>query len=212
MKIIITGTTGVGKSTTVDILESLLKKQNKPVIRIGELVVHSEFFDYFFKNMSSWGYPSQISFLLDRFKQWVEVEKKINNYIPGAVNIFDRHFLDDLIFSELYWVKQNLSNIDSIGYKIIYEELLAKLQVAEKIDYLFLLRADFEVIKDRMIKRGRSNEVSFNTKYWIDLYEKYYDDEKYRNHFQRYAKKMITIDTSHKNPEEVAKEIFNYLK
>ncbi len=211
MKIIITGTTGVGKSTTVDILEEKLKAKNRPVIRIGELVVNSEFFDFYFENLSSWGFLSQISFLLDRFKQWLEVERKINTYVKGAINIFDRHFLDDLIFSELYWIKQNLSQFESSLYKVVYEELLNKLRSSEKIDYLFLLKADFEVVKDRMINRGRSNEINFNTKYWVDLYNKYYNEEVYQTHFKSFSKKMITIDTTTKSPDQVAEEILSYL-
>ncbi len=212
MKIIITGTTGVGKSTTVEILERKIQKKNVPVIRIGELVVDSEFFDYYFNNMSGWGFLSQTSFLLDRFKQWLEVENKINNYVSGAVNIFDRHFLDDLIFSDLYWVRQSISHIDTLSYKIIYNELLSKLKDSEKIDYFFLLKADFETIKTRMLGRGRENEVSFNEKYWIDLYNKYYTIPYYQQHFKDYSERMITIDTKNKKPEIVAQEIFSYIE
>ncbi len=212
MKIIITGTTGVGKSTTVEILENKIQKRNVPVIRIGELVVDSEFFDYYFNDMSGWGFLSQTSFLLDRFKQWLEVENKINNYVKGAVNIFDRHYLDDLIFSDLYWVRQSISHLDSLSYKIIYDGLLNKLKASEKIDFFFLLKADFETIKSRMIGRGRENEISFNEKYWMDLYDKYYEIPYYQEHFKNYSKKMIVIDTKDKSPEMVSQEIFSYIE
>ncbi len=211
MKIIITGTTGVGKSTVVELLETKLKKSKRPVIRMGELVVNSEFFDYYFENLSEWGFLSQTSFLLDRFKQWIEVEHKINNYVENAINIFDRHFLDDLIFSELDEIKETTSNIETIAYKVVYEELLKKLENAKKIDFLFLLKADFDVIAERMRKRGRENETAFEVDYWKDLYYRYYEEERYQKHFQRYSKKMIIIDTTHKNPLEVVKEIISYL-
>jgi len=211
VKIIITGTTGVGKSTAVELLETKLKKSKRPVIRMGELVVKSEFFDYYFENLNEWGFLSQTSFLLDRFKQWIEVEHKINNYFDDAINIFDRHFLDDLIFSELYWIKQTTSNIETIAYKVVYDQLLEKLENAKKIDFLFLLKADFDVISDRMRKRGRENESTFNIKYWKDLYRRYYEDKKYQDHFKKFSKKMITIDTTNKNPQEVADEIISYL-
>ncbi len=212
MKIIITGTTGVGKSTIVELLEKLIQKQNRPVIRMGELVVDSEFFDYYFNDISGWGFLSQTSFLLDRFKQWIEVERKINNYIPGAINIFDRHFIDDLIFSDLNWVKENVSFIHSQAYKLIYDDLLSKLFKSEKIDFLFLLKADFSTIKSRMSKRGRENETLFDEKYWNDLYEKYYEDKIYSKHFIKYSKKMILINTEKKDPLKIASEIFQIIQ
>jgi len=52
MKIIISGTTGVGKSTTVNEVKRLFEEQGKKVRIVGEMVVDNPYFDLYFDNLS----------------------------------------------------------------------------------------------------------------------------------------------------------------
>ncbi|RKX66795.1 MAG: hypothetical protein DRP42_02400 [Tenericutes bacterium] len=52
MKIVISGTTGVGKSTTVNLLKSKLEQEGKTVEIVGELVADSPYFDLYFNDLS----------------------------------------------------------------------------------------------------------------------------------------------------------------
>jgi len=51
MKLIISGTTGVGKSTTINILKKHYQSIGKKVVVLGELVVDNPFFDLYFDDL-----------------------------------------------------------------------------------------------------------------------------------------------------------------
>ncbi len=210
MKIVISGTTGVGKSTTVKLLKKKLELMGKKVTVAGELVVDSPYFNLYFNDLAEWGSLAQLDFLLERFKQYIELEIKLQEN-PNQVIIFDRHFLEDKIFSHLKAVKAAVSAFDTNIHNIIWQELVDKIQDFDKPDYFVLLKADFDIVEDRMKKRGRSQEEKFNQRYWQDLYWRYYNSNKYRTIFKDYSKNFLELSTDDTNPEQVVENIIKYI-
>lgn len=205
MKIIISGTTGVGKSTTVSLLKEYFESKNKEVLVLGELVVESPFFSYYFSDLPNWGFIAQLDFLLQRFKQFVEIDEIYDE--NRHIVLYDRHFLEDKIFSELDAIKNSQATYISDVYTQIYDDILDKMKFFKTPDYFFLLKANFEIVENRMKNRNRLEEFKFDTKYWKDLYFRYYENKTHRDRFKKYSKKFIEINTDVMNPDDVCKEI-----
>lgn len=211
MKLVISGTTGVGKSTTVSLLKERLEAKGRKVVVVGEMVVASPYFDYFFNDMASWGFLAQLDWVLERYKHFIEIES-IAEKNKDTIYIFDRHFLDDKIFSELFWVKQNLSSFQSNAYKYVFDMLVRQNKTLKKeIDYFILLKADFEVVQERMKIRGRDQEEKFNIKFWKDLYWRYYSSSEYKKMFKSNTNNFLELITSDKNPSQVVDAIVKYI-
>lgn len=216
MRIVISGTVGVGKSTVSNLLFEELKKNNQLNL-LKEETVRSIYLDYYYRNPQEWAFISQLDFLLGRFKQWLLDEKKRETFAKNSnknyITIYDRHFLDDYVFAELHTIKENISNINSITYQAIYKELIDKMNFLKaRPNYFFLLTADFDIVIKRLKERNRKTEQDVDLKYWQDLYHNYYQRPMIQNHFKRNVEKMIIIDTANKTPEKVKEEIISYLK
>ncbi len=210
MKIVISGTTGVGKSTAVNKLKTYFENKGKKVIVLGELIIDSPYFDLYFSNLVEWGFLAQLDFLHERFEQYIRMETEYNND-ENTVIIFDRHFLEDIIFAELKWVKENTPSSLTNAYKNIYNNLIIKINLFSKPDYFFLLKASFETVQQRMKERGRTQEEKFNIKYWQDLYYRYYSKKSYRAIFKENSKLFVELDTDDSNPDDVIKKIIKYM-
>ena len=218
MKLIISGTTGVGKSTTVKLVREYYENLGKEVVVLSELVVDSPFFELFYDSLESWGFLAQIEFVLGRFKQWLEIEelykdKDKNDYVI----IYDRHFLEDLIFADLKSVRNAIPNQISKTYKVIYEELINKINDYEQPDFFILLRATFDTVADRQFnQRGREEEINednnINNKFWQDLYYRYYGSKKYRSLFKENCKNFVELDTDDSNPQQVLSKVIKYIE
>ncbi|NQX83432.1 MAG: deoxynucleoside kinase [Mycoplasmataceae bacterium] len=218
MKLIISGTTGVGKSTTVNLVKKHYENLGKEVVILSELVIESPFFDLFYQSLEKWSFLGQIEFVLARFKQWIIIEEKYKNSDSNNyVIIYDRFFLEDLIFAELKGVRNAVPNQLSKTYRVIYDELVSKINEYEKPDFFILLRASFDTISERQFKqRGRkqerNDENNINNKFWQDLYYRYYGAKKYRKIFKNYTKNFVEIDTDDNTPKEVLNKVIKYIK
>ncbi|BDV03699.1 MAG: deoxyguanosine kinase [Candidatus Hepatoplasma scabrum] len=215
MRIVISGTVGVGKSTVSELLFKELQKTNYLNL-LKEETVKSIYLDYYYKNPQEWAFISQLDFLLGRFKQWLLDEKRREQFLDrnkNYITIYDRHFLDDYVFAELHTIKENISNMNSITYQAIYKELIDKMNFLEaRPNYFFLLTANFDEIIKRFKNRNRSVEKSVDLNYWKDLYHNYYQRPMIQNHFKRNVENFIIIDTLNKSPEQVKDEILSHIK
>ncbi len=217
MKIIISGTSGVGKSTTVKLAQEYYEKQGKEVVVLPELVVESPFFDLFYENLEKWSWLGQIEFVLTRFKQWLAIEEEYKDKDPESyVIIYDRTFYEDLVFAELKNVRNAVTAYNQHAYKIIYDELLNKVREYEKPDFFILLRATFDTVAERQFgQRGREQESNeennIDTKFWQDLYYRYYGAKRYRKIFKEHTKHFVEIDTDDCAPEEVLDKVTKYI-
>ena len=213
MRIVISGTVGVGKSTTTKNLIEKLEKKGYIVNYLKEETVNSPYLSHYYDNPESWAFIAQMDFLLERFKQWISDEQKRekqekeegNNKI---ITVYDRHFLDDYIFAELHSIKNSISQMNSIVYQSVYKELLEKLHDAKaEPDFFFLLNADLSTIVKRLHKRGREEEKNTTEEYWKDLYDSYYIKPKFIHHFKKHTKKVVDVDTENLSPSQVTDKI-----
>ncbi len=218
MKIIISGTSGVGKSTTVDLVAEHYRKEGKDVEVLTEKVLESPFFPLFYDNLAKWSWIGQLEFVLTRFKQWFDVEERYKDKDPNSyVVIFDRTFMEDLIFNELKNVRNAVPDFFSESYRVLYDELLAKIKEFEKPDFFILLRATFDTVAERQFQqRGRAEEQNeennIDTKFWQDLYYRYYGAKKYREIFKEHSKHFVEINTDDSPPDEVVDNIARYIE
>ncbi|AHK22564.1 Deoxyadenosine/deoxycytidine kinase [Candidatus Hepatoplasma crinochetorum Av] len=210
MKIVISGTTGVGKSTTVNNLKNYYQRKGKKVIIMGEILIESPYFDLYFNDFINWSFLAQIDFLFERFHQFIEVEQKYKND-KNIIIIYDRHFIEDKIFSELRLIKKTRSDKLGKAYKQIYNSMLDKINLFEKPDFFIVLRASFDVIMKRMEKRNREQEKKFDREYWQDLYYRYYAKKANKDIFRKYSKKYLELDTDYLAINEVTKKIIKYI-
>lgn len=218
MKIIISGTTGVGKSTTVNKVKEYYEQKGKEVVLLTELVVESPFFELFYDSLESWGLLGQIEFVMGRFKQWMEIEEAYKNKNPNDyVIIYDRHFLEDLVFADLKSVRNAIPSNLSKAYYAIYDQLVDKINYYEKPDFFILLRATYDTVIERQMGRGRKEELdkednNIDNKFWQDLYYRYYGSKKYRKLFKDYTKHFVEIDTDDNSPDEVREKVIKYIE
>lgn len=213
MRIVISGTVGIGKSTTSEMVVKKLKEKGYDVNFLNEETVDSVYLDFYYKEPQNWAFISQIDFLLGRFKQWLNDEKsREHNNSDKRITLYDRHFLDDYVFAELHTIKENISMFNSLTYQAIYKELTEKMQRLDaRPDYFFLLEAPLDVIIKRLEGRGRTEEQNVNIEYWKDLYHNYYVRPMFKNHFQNNVKNFVKIETSNKVPEEISDEILKII-
>ncbi len=209
MRVVISGTVGVGKSTTTEELIKRLGDAGWTVNHLTEKTAESPYLVHYYDEPAKWAFVAQMDFLMERFKQWLIDEEMRTTQGDKVITVYDRHFIDDYIFAELHSIKENISNINSIVYQTVYKELLDKLVESHtQPDFFFLLEADLSTIVGRLHKRGREAEAHTDEAYWKELYDSYYVKPKFKYHFEKYNKQVLSIDTENKTPDQVADELF----
>ncbi len=211
LRIVISGTVGVGKST---ICESMVEEFNDVNLEnnyLKEETVESVFLKLFYEDPKEWAYLAQLNWVVKRFEQWLVNEEFLKNK-KNHITVYDRHFLDDYIFAEMHTAKENISSYLSLSYQVQYQEILKKMADKDKQpDYIFLLKAPLDVVLERLKGRGRASEVDANIEYWKELYDNYYIKPHFRHHFEKNCKKLVVIETENKSIQEIKNEIYDIL-
>lgn len=214
MRLVISGTVGVGKSTVSELLRQTIPMEfpNLKINLVKEETTDSIYLQSYYDNPAEWAFIAQLDFLFERFKNWLKDEKEraLSN---NSITIYDRHFIDDYIFAELHSIKENISVINSLAYQSIYKEIIAKMKEMDATpDYFILLKAPLEVIVDRFRKRNRLEEREVDMDYWEQLYHNYYERPLFKHHFKTNAKNIIEINTEDKTPTEIVAEIIELIR
>lgn len=207
MRIVISGTVGIGKSTTSEALVARLKEMGYEVRHLIEETVESVYLKHYYESPYDWAFIAQLDFLMGRFKQWMEDEEQ-REANPGIITVYDRHFLDDYVFAELHSIKQNISMYNSLTYQAVYKELLDKMAKWDaRPDHFLMLEAPLDVIMGRLRGRGRNEESDVEMEYWQDLYHNYYTRPMFQNHFESNVKSFDKFQTENKTTEQIVDEI-----
>lgn len=160
--IAVAGNIGVGKSTLVNLLCGRLGWQP-----FYEPVTENPYLADFYRDMSTWGFHSQIFFLTHRLR----IHHKICQF-PTSV-IQDRSIYEDAeIFAHNLFEQGYLSERDYQTYYALYQT------VAEFIpppDLVIYLRASSETLLKRINMRARDYERSITTTY-LDQLNRLYEE------------------------------------
>lgn len=194
MRIVISGTVGVGKSTTAkNIADYLASNKSREVKLIDELVGHNSYLHLFYENRPEWSFLIQMDFLFNRYKTLVKENERLSKY-PESVSVFDRHFLDDMIFASMTSMEDDMSHFQFNQYKTSNLEMAKRVQPEEQPDFFILLKASFKTIVNRIKKRGRLSEQEVDIEYWRDMYQQYYENPMIQSYLKENTKKLILIN------------------
>jgi deoxyguanosine kinase len=160
MYISIEGVIGVGKTTLARLLQERFQAE-----LLLEVFEENPFLSKFYEDRARYGFQTQIFFLLSRYHQQ-------NKSVPVALNanknlITDYTFAKDALFARL-----NLEGDELDMYYNVHDALAEKIPLPELIVYL---RADTEVLMQRIAMRDRPYERSMETDYIASLNDSYED-------------------------------------
>ena len=158
--IAVEGVIGVGKTTLTKRLARAFEAS-----QVLEVVEENPFLARFYDDPESWGFQTQIFFLLSRYRQHRELSQR--DMFAGSV-ISDYLFAKDQIFATI-----NLGEDELSLYRTILPLLESRLV---KPDLVVYLQAATEVLLERIHRRGRPFERDISREYLETLSEAY-------NHF-----------------------------
>jgi len=166
--ITVAGNIGVGKSTLVKLLSEELIWEP-----FYEPVTENPYLADFYEDMTSWGFHSQIYFLMRRLRIHRKLMRK-----NGSV-IQDRSVYEDAeIFAHNLYLQDAINERDYQTYQELYQVLVEFLQPPDLVIYL---RASVPTLLERISRRDRSYERTIRVAYLADLNELY---ENWVNHFE----------------------------
>ncbi|MBT3182479.1 MAG: deoxynucleoside kinase [Deltaproteobacteria bacterium] len=194
--IAVDGPIGSGTTTLAKMLSEELK---------GHLCLEptqtNPFLPEFYKDRKKNAFKTQLYYLLNRYQQQLELKQQ-DLFRPTVVT--DYTFAKDAIFAET-----NLSDDELSLYNTIFGLLNERLP---KPDMVVYLRAESNVLLQRVRKRGIDYERSIDEKYLASL------TESYNKYFLNYDETpLLVVDTTNQNyiekPEDfetIRKEILSH--
>ena len=157
----IAGNIGVGKTTFTSFVA---KKFN--LVDIYESVSDNPYLSDFYSDMKRWSFNLQIYFLHHRF---ASINNMVSNSEGGIVQ--DRTIYEDVeIFSKNLYKIGYMDKRDWNTYSDLFKNMT---QFIRKPDLIIYLKADLEVLLERIEKRDRDYETEIDPKYLEQLNELY---------------------------------------
>ena len=174
--IAIEGVIGVGKTTLTRMAQSVFQAEI-----LLEVFEENPFLARFYQDRKRYGFQTQIFFLLSRYHQQHE---SIPTALAHANLISDYTFDKNQIFARL-----NIEDAELAMYESVHRIIATKIPAPDLVVYL---RADTDILMERIAQRDRSYERSMDREYIAQLGGAYDD------FFKHYAPApVLTIDTSH---------------
>lgn len=184
--VIFEGAIGVGKTTTT---QYFANKHNLPYEMEK---ADTPLLDLFYKDPKRWSLALQIHFINSRFRDI----KKLYNY---DVALLDRSIFLDRLFARVNAKLGRMSMSELSLYEDLFDNMMEDLSDAlpsKKPDLMVYLKADFEVVYERMLGRARKEEMD-------SLAENYDYFKMIHSEYDKYvlgeydASPVLTIDTTH---------------
>jgi deoxyguanosine kinase len=180
MYIAIEGVIGVGKTTLARLMQTRFEAD-----LLLEIFEENPFLSDFYADRQRYAFQTQIFFLLSRYRQQ-------NNTVPnilaaGRTLLSDYTFAKDALFARI-----NLTGDELKMYDKVHEALGEKIP---KPDLLVYLRADTEVLMQRITLRDRPYERQMERSYIAELNRAY--DDFFSRPFDHTP--ILTIDTDRLN-------------
>lgn len=185
--IAIEGPIGVGKTTLARLIQKPLEAE-----LLLEVFEENPFLSDFYADREKYAFQTQIFFLLSRYRQQSEVIERI---LQRSSLVSDYTFAKDQLFARL-----NLSNDELAVYERLHSVLAEKIPLPDLVVYL---RADLDVLMERIALRDRSYERAISRQYMADL------NQAYDAFFSAYDQSpVLTIDTNNlnivRNPDDLS--------
>jgi len=194
----IAGNIGVGKTT----FTSFIAKEFN-LMDIYESVSDNPYLSDFYGDMPRWSFNLQIYFLHHRF---ASVNSMVENLKSGVVQ--DRTIYEDVeIFSKNLYKIGCMDKRDWETYKELFKNMT---QFIKKPDLIVYLKADLDVLLQRIKKRDREYETSIDVDYLRqlnDLYDEWIDGINWT--------KVLIVDTNNfniYNDTDELNQIFSKIK
>lgn len=172
--IVVEGPIGVGKTSLTRYLADAIGAE-----QVLEVVEENPFLASFYDDPRRFAFSAQTFFLLSRFRQTQQ---------QGQGSLFSPHVVADYLF-EKDWIfaSLNLQGDEWELYQELYRSLAPKLPSPDLVVYL---RADVELLLQRIDKRGRSFERGMDPGYLRRL------NDAYDAWFERCPYPLHVIDAS----------------
>lgn len=195
MYIAIEGVIGVGKTT----LARMLQPKFNAEIQL-EVFEENPFLADFYSDRERYAFQTQIFFLLSRYHQQ---RRSVREVLHSGNNLLtDYTFAKDALFAQINLVGDELE----MYYKV-HEALGEKVRLPDLIVYL---KADTEILMQRIAMRDRSYERNMESEY-IAMLNKAYNDH-FAHHYQ--GPPVLTLDSNNldfvahpKDLEDIEKQI-----
>ena len=173
--IAIEGCIGAGKTSLVD----LLGKQFDAQV-VLEMDDENPFINKFYQDRESFGFQTQVFFLLNRYKQYMELAQRD---LFSSVVLVDYLFHRDRLFAALNLKDQELKLYDQI-YALLNKKV-------PKPDLVIFLQANTDILRSRVEKRSREYEVFMDPDYLDDV------NKSFNNFFFYYSETpLLVINTN----------------
>jgi len=173
--IAIEGCIGAGKTSLVNLLG---KQFDAQVVR--ELDSENPFINKFYQDRDSFGFQTQVFFLLNRYKQYTGLSQRD---LFSSVVLVDYLFHRDRLFASLNLKDQELKLYDQI-YSLLSNKV-------PKPDLVIFLQASTDILRSRVEKRGREYEAYMDPSYLDSV------NKSFNNYFFYYAETpLLVINTN----------------
>ena len=173
--IAIEGCIGAGKTSLVNLLG---KQFDAQVVR--ELDSENPFINKFYQDRDSFGFQTQVFFLLNRYKQYMGLSQRD---LFSSVVLVDYLFHRDRLFASLNLKDQELKLYDQI-YSLLSNKV-------PRPDLVIFLQASTDILRSRVEKRGREYEAFIDPSYLDSV------NKSFNNYFFYYAETpLLVINTN----------------
>ncbi len=156
--LVVEGVIGVGKTSLTQRLARLFRAE-----ALYEPVTENPFLARFYQDPERYAFPTQIFFLINRYRQLVNVVQPLLR--QGRSIVADYGLLKDPIFAQL-----NLKDDELDVYFQVYEALQERLPQPDLVVYL---RAPLSQILEHIARRGREFERNISPAYLERLAQAY---------------------------------------
>jgi len=163
--IVVEGPIGVGKTSLARYLAEDLDAR-----LVVEVVEENPFLPRFYSDPKRYAFQTETFFLLSRFRQHTEL---------AQTPLFQSHTVADYVFDKTFlFASLTLSGDEFELYRELFEQLRSRLPLPDLVVYL---RAQPEVLLERIAKRGRPFEAGIEAGY-LRRITAAYDDFFARSH------------------------------
>ncbi len=183
MYIAIEGVIGVGKTTLARLLQPAFQAE-----LLLEVFEENPFLSDFYSDRERYAFQTQIFFLLSRYHQQRRGVPEILERSAGLLS--DYTFEKDALFAGI-----NLNGDELEMYYRVHEALAEKITAPDLIVYL---RADTDILMERITQRDRPYERNMERDYIDELnqaYDQFFVER--RQPFQEMRVSVLVIDTNH---------------